>query len=80
MRVVGWPHEQLAAADHGRRRAVTAYGPVNDEGMELAAMCNECEEAGESSEKNVDEMTEDERKAYEEWFEMVSEIRMKIDL
>lgn len=43
-------------------------------------MCDECEEAGESSEKNVDEMTEDERKAYEEWFEMVSEIRMKIDL
>lgn len=42
-------------------------------------MCDECEEAGESSEKN-DEMTEDERKAYEEWFEMVSEIRMKIDL
>lgn len=43
-------------------------------------MCNECEEQAEAAEKNVQEMTDDERKAYEEWLEMMSEIRMKIDL
>lgn len=43
-------------------------------------MCNENDQDEMNNEQNIDEMTDDEKKKYQEWFEMMEEIRIKIDL
>jgi len=43
-------------------------------------MCNEDEQSENNNEKDLENLSEDERIKYEEWLEMVQEIRMKIDL
>lgn len=43
-------------------------------------MCNENDQDEMNNGQNIDEMTDDEKKKYQEWFEMMEEIRIKIDL
>lgn len=43
-------------------------------------MCNDDDHGENSQDKSQEDMTDEERKAYEEWLEMMDEIRMIIDL
>lgn len=45
----------------------------------MKTVCNE-DEQNESTELNTETILDEKRKTYEEWLEIVQEIRMKIDL